>query len=321
MNITSYKKSRYEKNRLFSRGKNKPNSKPIQSQSNPIQSQYKPKTNPIKPNLLALFLLVLFIFFNISCSKTPANDNNQSNQQAPDPNDTKTDQPEDKHPAFGERIEQRAKMVADQIKSRGISDPNVLKAMQTVPRHSFVQHTNENFSKSNLKRAYADHPLPIGFSQTISQPYIVAFMTEALMLQSDYKVLEIGTGSGYQAAVCAEIAREVYTIEIVEGLADRSGKLLKELGCKNVFVKAGDGFFGWPEKAPFDAIIGTAAAERIPEPLIEQLKPNGRMIIPYESASGFQYLVLITKDEKGELQKKNVLPVRFVPMTGEVQKK
>jgi protein-L-isoaspartate(D-aspartate) O-methyltransferase len=145
-------------------------------------------------------------------------------------------------------------------------------------------------------------------------------MTEALKLRPNSKVLEIGTGSGYQAAVCAEIAKQVYTIEIVEGLAKRAKKCLKELGYPNVFVRFGDGFFGWPDVAPFDAIIGTAAAGRIPPPLLEQLKPGGRMILPYGSPRGFQYLVVITKDKKGNISKKNVMPVRFVPMTGEVMK-
>jgi protein-L-isoaspartate(D-aspartate) O-methyltransferase len=145
-------------------------------------------------------------------------------------------------------------------------------------------------------------------------------MTEALKLRPGSRVLEIGTGSGYQAAVCAEIAREVYTIEIVEGLAKTAKERLKKLGYKNVFVKAGDGFFGWPDKAPFDAIIGTAAAKRIPEPLLKQLKPGGRMIIPTGSAWGFQYLELVTKDTDGKIHKSKVMPVRFVPMTGEVQK-
>jgi protein-L-isoaspartate(D-aspartate) O-methyltransferase len=204
-------------------------------------------------------------------------------------------------------------MVSWQISGRAIEDPNVLTAMRVVPRHVFVRPTEQG-------SAYADHPLPIGLGQTISQPYIVAFMTEALQLKRNSKVLEIGTGSGYQAAVCAEIAKEVYTIEIVEELAKTAEKRLKELGYPNVLVKAGDGYFGWPEHAPFDAIIGTAAAGRVPEPLIEQLKPGGRMILPYGSPLGFQHLVLIIKDKKGNLHKSNVMPVRFVPMTGEVQK-
>lgn len=217
------------------------------------------------------------------------------------------------HPAFAERAKEREEMVAEQIAARDIKDANVLAAMRIVPRHAFI---SENVQRA----AYADHPLPIGFEQTISQPYIVAFMTEALGLKPGSKVLEIGTGSGYQAAVCAEIAAEVYTIEIVKGLAKRAEETLKELGYPNVFVKAGDGYFGWPEKGPFDAIIGTAAAERIPPPLLEQLKPGGRMILPYETSLGFQHLVLITKDEKGKISKRNVMPVIFVPMTGEVTK-
>jgi len=230
-----------------------------------------------------------------------------------DPNEIKILPPDHNHPAFRERIEERAKMVIWQIQARDVNDPNVLKAMRTVPRHAFVQASEQH-------AAYGDYPLPIGFGQTISQPYIVAFMTEALKLDPNDKVLEIGTGSGYQAAVCAEIAREVYTIEIVEGLAKSAAKNLKELGYHNVFVRAGDGYFGWPEKALFDAIIGTAATGRIPPPLLAQLKPSGRMILPVEGRLGFQYLMLIIKDEKGNLHKENVMPVRFVPMTGQVEK-
>jgi len=204
-------------------------------------------------------------------------------------------------------------MVETQIEARDVKDPNVLKAMRTVPRHAFIP-------KSGQRYAYADHPLPIGYDQTISQPYIVAFMTEALKLDPNSVVFEIGTGSGYQAAVCAEICKEIYTIEIVEELAKSAKARLKKLGYPNVHVKAGDAFFGWPEHAPFDAIIGTAAAGRIPDPLIEQLKIGGRMILPYGSPYGFQYLVLITKDKEGNLKSKKVMPVRFVPMTGEVQK-
>jgi len=203
-------------------------------------------------------------------------------------------------------------MVAEQIRARDICDPNVLRAMRIVPRHFLVPAARQPL-------AYGDYPLPIGSGQTISQPYIVGFMTEALQLAPDSKVLEIGTGSGYQAAICAEIAAEVYTIEIVEELAKSAETKLKELGYQNVFVKFGDGYFGWEEKGPFDAIIGTAAAEKIPPPLIEQLKPTGRMILPYENENGFQYLVLVTKDPNGAIQKRNVLPVRFVPMTGRVQ--
>jgi protein-L-isoaspartate(D-aspartate) O-methyltransferase len=231
-----------------------------------------------------------------------------------DPNEIKILPPDHNHPAFNERIKERANMVKRQIQGRNVNDPKVLAAMRLVPRHAFI-------GAGEQSAAYSDWPLPIGHDQTISQPYIVAFMTEVLKLDPNDKVLEIGTGSGYQAAVCAEIAKEVYTIEIVRELAKSAAEKLKELGYHNVFVRAGDGFFGWPEKAPFDAIIGTAAAGRIPQPLIDQLKPGGRMILPIESSLGFQYLVLMTKDGKGGLHQKKVMPVRFVPMTGEVGKK
>jgi protein-L-isoaspartate(D-aspartate) O-methyltransferase len=235
----------------------------------------------------------------------------ESRQATAEPNDPC--RPTHDHPAFGERTADRRAMVTRQIEWREVKDPNVLRAMRTVPRHAFVPAGQRAY-------AYRDHPLPIGHRQTISQPYIVGFMTEALTLDPNSRVLEIGTGSGYQAAVCAEIARTVHTIEIVEPLAKSSAKLLKELGYRNVFVKAGDGFYGWPEHAPFDAIIGTAAAERIPPPLLEQLAKGGRMILPVEGEMGFQYLVLLTKDERGKLREKKVMPVRFVPMTGQVQK-
>jgi protein-L-isoaspartate(D-aspartate) O-methyltransferase len=267
-----------------------------------------------------LFLLVPFMVILTTVPRSAfaveskgADANQPAGGERRDPNSQKPPRPDHKHPAFKERVRERARMVAEQIKARDVNDPNVLKAMRIVPRHAFVPAGEQPY-------AYADHPLPIGFNQTISQPYIVAFMTEALALKRDYKVLEIGTGSGYQAAVCAEIASEVYTIEIVKELADSAKARLKELGYKNVFVRAGDGYFGWEEKAPFDAIIGTAAAGRIPPPLLAQLKPGGRMILPCEDDIGFQYLVVVTKDGKGRIQRKNVMPVRFVPMTGQVQK-
>ena len=241
-------------------------------------------------------------------NQTPADVNEQGGK------DKKPARPTHKHPTFKERVDERKRMVDRQIRARDVKDPNVLKAMRTVPRHAFVPRRQQ-------QSAYMDFPLPIEYNQTISQPYIVAFMTDALKLQPGSKVLEIGTGSGYQAAVCAEIASEVYTIEIVEGLAKSAKERLKKLGYPNVFVKAGDGFFGWPDKAPFDAIIGTAAAKRIPKPLLEQLKLGGRMIIPTGSPYGFQYLELVTKDKEGKIRKSRVMPVRFVPMTGEVQKR
>jgi len=239
---------------------------------------------------------------------------NPARAEPNDPNDKRAVRPLHEHAAFTERIKERVRMVDSQIRARDVEDPNVLKAMRVVPRHAFVRPGEQRY-------AYADHPLPIGYDQTISQPYIVAFMTEALKLDPNAVVFEVGTGSGYQAAICAEICKEVYTIEIVKELAKSAKVRLKELGYPNVHVKAGDAFFGWPEHAPFDAIIGTAAAGRIPDPLIEQLKIGGRMILPYGSPYGFQYLVLITKDKDGKLTSKNVMPVRFVPMTGEVQKR
>jgi len=270
--------------------------------------------------LPAFLLLVLLLFVGVLCShKVPqpelishSEPTHTEADETADPNEKELPKLHE-HPAFRERAEERKEMLARQIQARDVNDPNVLKAMQTVPRHAFVRAREQRW-------AYNDYPLPIEFDQTISQPYIVAFMTQALHLKPDSRVLEIGTGSGYQAAVCAEIAKDVYTIEIVEGLAKIAKERLKKLGYKNVFVRAGDGFFGWPEKAPFDAIIGTAAAGRVPPPLIEQLKPGGRMILPVEGGLGFQHLVLITKDEKGNLHRRNVMPVRFVPMTGEVQK-
>ncbi len=219
--------------------------------------------------------------------------------------------PDHNNPTFKERVEDRKEMVKEQIKERGVNDPNVLKAMQTVPRHAFV-------GKNYRYRAYYDSPLPIGYGQTISQPYIVAYMTEKLELEKDDKVLEIGTGSGYQAAVCAEICKEVYTIEIIEELANSAERRLKKLGYNNVFTKAGDGYYGWPEEEPFDNIIVTSAAAFVPPPLMKQLKENGKMVIPVGSPYGNQRLVLVEKD-KDKVKTRTLMPVRFVPMTGRVQ--
>lgn len=203
----------------------------------------------------------------------------------------------------------RRAMVRDQIAARGVTDPGVLEAMRKVPRHELVPETVRDL-------AYADRPLPIGEGQTISQPYIVAYMTEKLKLGGDEKILEIGTGSGYQAAVLAELGKEVYTIEIVPELARRAERDLQRLGYDNVHVREGDGYRGWPEHAPFDAIILTAAPGRIPEPLVEQLAVGGRMILPV--GDRYQELVLITRNEKG-VQESRLIGVRFVPMTGEIQ--
>ena len=207
-------------------------------------------------------------------------------------------------PETYERLRER--MVNEQIAARGVSDARVLKAMREVPRHMFVP---ERYRSS----AYQDTPLSIGEGQTISQPYIVAFMTEVLMPEPDHRVLEIGTGSGYQAAILAELVSDVYTIEIIESLANRAEERLKDLGYENVYIKVGDGYKGWPEKAPFDAIMVTAAPEKIPQPLIDQLREGGRMIVPVGTHYSVQKLVLGIKTN-GELKRKNILPVRFVPM-------
>jgi protein-L-isoaspartate(D-aspartate) O-methyltransferase len=204
----------------------------------------------------------------------------------------------------------RERMVVDQIQSRGVRDPRVLQAMRSVPRHLFVP-------RALVADAYADHPLPIGNEQTISQPYIVAFMTEALGLQGGEKVLEIGTGSAYQAAVLSGIVKSVFTIEIVEPLAAQAKERLARLGYANVHARAGDGYAGWPEEAPFDAIMVTAAAPRIPEPLKEQLKDGGRLVIPVGDVE--QELIVLTK-RGARFEERRVLPVRFVPMTGKVRK-
>jgi len=203
---------------------------------------------------------------------------------------------------------ERLDMVNDQIKARGIKDKRVLEAMVKVPRHLFVP-------EPYTKNAYEDTPLPIGLDQTISQPYIVAFMTEALMLKATDKVLEIGTGSGYQAAILAEICDSVYTIDIFKQLADRAEQTLNKLLYKNIRVKHGDGFQGWPEYAPFDAIIVTCAPSDIPRPLKEQLAEGGRMIIPVGD-SGIQQLILLVR-KNGRIMQESVLPVRFVPMIDE----
>jgi protein-L-isoaspartate(D-aspartate) O-methyltransferase len=204
----------------------------------------------------------------------------------------------------------RERMVAEQIEARGVRDPPTLAALRKVPRHLFVP-------PSMLAHAYADHPLPIGHDQTISQPYIVAFMTEALGLKGGETVLEVGTGSGYQAAVLAEIAARVYTIEIVEPLADEARGRLRRLGVTNVEVRAGDGYQGWPEAAPFAGILVTAAAPRIPEPLKAQLQDGGRLVIPVGDLE--QELIVLTR-RGSDYEERRVLPVRFVPMTGKVRR-
>jgi len=243
--------------------------------------------------ILLIALALLLLFLNCPCLKHEAKAEPKVNQEK------------------DEYALEREKMVANHIAARGVKDKKVLAAMRKVQRHKFVPENMKKF-------AYEDRPLPIGEDQTISQPYIVALMTELLKLEKENRVLEIGTGSGYQAAVLAEIVKEVYTIEIVEPLAKSSEKRLKGMGYKNITIKFGDGYKGWKEHAPFDAVIVTAAPDHIPEPLVEQLKVGGKMIIPV--GKYFQELKLLTKTKDG-IKTKNMLPVRFVPMTGEAQEK
>ncbi len=200
-------------------------------------------------------------------------------------------------------------MVETQIRRRGVTDQDVLAAMERVPRHEFVPEQYRD-------QAYEDHPLPIGYGQTISQPYIVALMTELLRLESTDRVLEVGTGSGYQAAILAEIVAEVYTVEIIEELAREAQERLKRLGYHNVHVRHGDGYYGWEEHAPYDAIIVTAAPDHIPQPLIRQLKDGASMVIPVGPRGGYQTLWQITK-EGDKIIKRDVTGVLFVPLTGE----
>ena len=213
---------------------------------------------------------------------------------------------EDEHRGADPYREERLRMVETQIRRRDVKDPRVLRAMETVPRHLFVR-------PEDLPFAYTDCPMPIGHGQTISQPYIVALMTEILELEPTHRVLEIGTGSGYQAAVLSLLAREVYTVEFVEALGTQAEKRLASLGCANVHVRIGDGYAGWPEEAPFDAIIVTAAPETVPKSLVDQLKDGGRMAIPV--GSYFQVLVRIVKRGDQTTEEK-IADVRFVPMVG-----
>lgn len=200
---------------------------------------------------------------------------------------------------------ERRDMVTNQIRGRGVSDEKVLQAMLKVKRHLFLP-------EGAKRHAYEDSALPIEKNQTISQPYIVALMTELACLKPEYKVLEIGTGSGYQAAVLAELVKKVYTIEIIPELAEQAKGRLKKLGYENIEIMAGDGYKGWPQEAPFDAIIVTAAAGEVPQELLKQLKPGGRLVIPI--GDFYQELYCITKKEDGTFEQKNIIPVRFVPM-------
>jgi len=210
-------------------------------------------------------------------------------------------QPADRFAAVRER------MVADQIADRGVTDARVLAALRAIPRHLFVPPGSED-------EAYEDRPVPIGHGQTISQPYIVALMTELARPAPGDRVLEIGTGSGYQAAVLSRLAGTVYTIEIIEPLAEHARQLLAKLECRNVTVRTGDGYGGWPEKAPFDAIVVTAAPDHVPPALLEQIRPGGRLVIPVGGVNDVQQLRVMEKDARGEVRTRDVVPVRFVPL-------
>lgn len=207
----------------------------------------------------------------------------------------------------GEYASERARMVSAQIADRGISDERVLAALRKVPRHEFVP-------ESEKRSAYHDTPLPIGEGQTISQPYIVALMTELARPAENHRVLEVGTGSGYQAAVLAQLVEHVYSIEIESSLAERASEVLRRLGYSNITVRAGDGYAGWPEHAPFDVIVITAAPDHIPQPLLDQLKPGGRMVVPVGPIAATQQLRVLEKSAAGKVTSTVVAPVRFVPL-------
>ncbi|MFW5966458.1 MAG: protein-L-isoaspartate(D-aspartate) O-methyltransferase [Persicimonas sp.] len=230
-------------------------------------------------------------------------ESSESEERADDDSDEGEDResPDEEDPY----VQERERMVEQQIAGRDVEDSDVLEAMRTVPRHEFVPERLQS-------RAYSDGPLPIGHDQTISQPYIVAAMTEALEVKPDHKVLEIGTGSGYQAAVLAEMVDQLYTIEIVCELAERAEAVLDEEGYDNVEVRCGDGYKGWPEEEPFDRIIVTAAPPELPDALVEQLAPGGRMVVPV--GERVQHLKVITKDDEGRVEQTDKMPVRFVPM-------
>ena len=248
---------------------------------------------------------VALLFFTAACSQAPSE---SPTSQPP----TSTIAPTDIPPTLSADPFQEARelMVATGIVDLGVSDESVLMAMRRVPRHEFVP-------PQFLDQAYDNHPLPIGFGQTISQPYIVALMTAAVALEPDDVVLEVGTGSGYQAAVLAELTAEVYSIEIVAPLVERASKTLAALGYENIQIRHADGYFGWEEMAPFDAIVVTAAPDHVPQTLVQQLKIGGRMVIPVGPIGGVQTLWLLTKSGENEISSENLGLVRFVPFTRE----
>ena len=247
---------------------------------------------------------VVLILLLIGAAPASAQENSAESRPA-----TVTHQYAAQHEALLREIEANVERTREYL-GKSALDVRVMHAMSTVPRHEFVP--------APLRaRAYENRPLPIGYGQTISQPYIVAIMTDLLALPAGCTALDIGTGSGYQAAILAEICETVYTIEIVEPLGREAAARLERLGYKNVHARIGDGFFGWPEAGPFDAIVVAAVATKLPMPLVEQIKPGGRMIIPIGSRLGGQDLILVTKDTDGEISTESILPVIFVPLTGD----
>ena len=253
--------------------------------------------------LIAIALAsVLGLIFLAACAQAIPPPTSTMEMPSPTPEPTPT-------PIIDRFSHARQQMVWNQIRARGVSDEAVLTAMETVPRHEFVL-------PRYLEQAYADHPLPIGYGQTISQPFIVAWMTELLEIEQGDKVLEIGTGSGYQAAVLAELTDKVYSVEIIEELEKSAEERLKRLGYTRVKVKHADGYYGWEEYAPYDAIIVTCAPDHIPQPLVQQLKDGGRMVLPVGPPGGYQSLWLIRK-QGDQVLSKNLGGVRFVPLTGE----
>jgi protein-L-isoaspartate(D-aspartate) O-methyltransferase len=263
--------------------------------------RYHHKTDHLR--MTAFFCTVAILALLAGCGpETRATEPPLQANEMPAPTPTVSEESDD-------RLEERMSMVDRQIQRRGVTDEDVLAAMENVPRHEFVPPQYQS-------QAYSDHPLPIGHGQTISQPYIVALMTELLQLQSTDRVLEVGTGSGYQAAILAEIVAEVYTIEIVEPLAAEAQERLQRLGYANVHTLHGDGYYGWAEHAPYDAIIVTAAPDHIPQPLVQQLTDGGKLVIPVGPPGGYQTLWELTK-QGDEIKKRNVTGVLFVPLTGE----
>jgi protein-L-isoaspartate(D-aspartate) O-methyltransferase len=267
----------------------------------------------MKTHLLIRFttvaVLMVTFFLLISAAPSPLFSQGKNNHQSLDSTNKSWIRPR-----FPEHQKERAYMVQTQMVQRrpAIRNTSVLEAMRQVPRHLFVPWALQS-------SAHGDYPLPIGHGQTISQPYIVALMTEALEMKPGAKVLEIGTGSGYQAAVLSELTPSVFTMEIINALGKEARQRLQELGYSTVKVRIGDGYFGWPEEAPFDGIIVTCAAGHIPPPLIAQLSEGGRMVIPVGGVYQVQRLMVVTKDNQGKVRTRELLPVRFVPMTGAVR--